>query len=236
MEGEKPAAQFRLGGRWAPVGLALATIVCLRAVVGQNDASGPPTEVCSADKKYCVRMIEIPHHADECRLRVSANTRTIAEFPTFGYLLDALFSPDNSYVAINNRRANSGDYLWVISLHDGRAIKMPDDVADELSKEEVGQIKGDHPSNQSIPEIIALSPNCTTDFVVHAFVFARDWKSSNELRVVEEVECPEGWIAANKICRIVGKRLALVEQTVEKKSRPSELVRQAWTWSPFHSD
>jgi hypothetical protein len=40
-----------------------------------------------------------------------------------GYLLDVFFSPDNAHVAINNR-PNAGDYLWVISLRNGQAIKM----------------------------------------------------------------------------------------------------------------
>jgi hypothetical protein len=56
-------------------------------------------------------MIETPHHPDECTLRVSANGWTIAEFPTFGYLLGVFFSPNNAYVAINNRRANAGGLL-----------------------------------------------------------------------------------------------------------------------------
>jgi hypothetical protein len=34
-------------------------------------------------------------------------------------------------VAINNRRANSGDYLWVLSLKDGALVKRPDDRVDE---------------------------------------------------------------------------------------------------------
>src|SRR5213594_289310 len=48
--------------------------------------SGPPAEVCSRDKKYCVHMIPKPGHPDECTLRVSASGTTVAEFQTMGYL------------------------------------------------------------------------------------------------------------------------------------------------------
>src|SRR2546430_15047007 len=50
--------------------------------------SGPPAEVCSRDKKYCVHMIPKPGHPDECTLRVSASGTTVADFQTMGYLLD----------------------------------------------------------------------------------------------------------------------------------------------------
>jgi hypothetical protein len=145
----------------------LVAIALPPAFYGQNDTSGPPTEACSRDREYCVRMIETPHHPDECTLRVSANGRTIAEFPTFGYLLGVFFSPNNAYVAINNRRANAGDYLWVISLKNGQAIKMPDDVAEDTGKREAGKIVGDHWSDQAMPEIVALCPACTRDDLGH---------------------------------------------------------------------
>jgi len=162
-----------------------------------------------------------------------------------GYLLDVFYSADNSYVAINNRRANAGDYLWVISLRDGQPLKIPEDVATELGKKELGQISGDHfPLHRAMPEVTALCPECTTDNLNHPFLFSRDWKSSDELNVVEEFHffgrgaygpgAPGVWIAVNKICRITGKRLSLVKQSVEKESQLSELVTRAWTWSPFH--
>ena len=52
----------------------------------------------------------------------------VAKYPTEGYLIDAFWSPDGRYVAVDNRRANSGDYLWVFRLRDGHAIKMPVDA------------------------------------------------------------------------------------------------------------
>jgi len=198
--------------------------------------SGPLAQVCSRDNKYCVHMIPTPGHPDECTLRVSASGTTLVESPTMGYLLDVFFSPDNKYVAINNRRANAGDYLWVISLRNGQAIKMPDDVAEDLGKKEAGTIAGDHWSDQSMPEILALCPTCTRDDLRHSFLFSTGWKSAGELKVVEEFEFSKGWIAANNVCRITGTSLSVAEHKVAKESRPSELVRRAWTWSPFHPE
>ena len=228
--------------RFIFVVLTLVSIDYVRATGNQHEPSqkanesGPPTEVCSRDGKYCVHMIPTPGHPDECTLRVSASGTTLAEFPTMGYLLNVFFSPDNGHVAINNRRANAGDYLWVVSLRNGHAIKMPDDVAEDLGKKEAGTVAGDHWSDQSSPEIIALCPMCTSDDLRHSFLFSTGWKSSSELKVVEEFEFSKGWIAANNVCRITRNSLSISEHKVTKESHPSELVGRAWTWSPFHSE
>jgi hypothetical protein len=205
----------------------------------------PPEEICSRDNNYCVKILPKPKHPDERTLFVSSKGHVLAQFATMGYLLDVFYSADNRYVAINNRRANAGDYLWVISLRDGQPLKIPEDVATELGKKELGQISGDHfPPDQAMPEVTALCPDCTPDNLNHPFLFSRDWKSSDELNVVEEFHflgrgfygpgAPGVWIAVNKVCRITGKRLSLVKQSVEKETQPSELVERAWTWSPFH--
>jgi len=106
--------------RFVVVVLLLLSIADARGAGNQSSQKanepGPPAEVCSRDNKYCVHMIPTPGHPDECTLRVSASGTTLVESPTMGYLLDVFFSPDNKYVAINNRRANAGDYLWVIFI------------------------------------------------------------------------------------------------------------------------
>jgi hypothetical protein len=181
-------------------------------------------------------MIATADHPDECTLRVSAGGKTLAEFPTMGYLLDVFFSPDTAHVAINNRRANAGDYLWVISLHDGRAIKMPDDVAEDLGEKDAGKIAGDHWSDQSVPEIVTLCPTCTSEDLRHSFLFSTGWTNSDELRVVEEFEFSKGWIAVNNLCRLTKTGLSVAEPKVVKEDQPSEVVKRAWTWSPFHTE
>ena len=221
----------------------LACIACADGADKQRESSrkarnesGPPSKVCSSDSEYCVQMVPTPGQPDEATLRLSAGGKTLAEFPTMGYLLDVFFSPDNAHVAINNRRANAGDYLWVISLHDGRAIKMPDDVAEEVGKKDAGNIAGDHWSDQSMPEMIALCPTCTSDDLRHSFLFSSGWTSSGELKVVEEFEFSNGWIAVNNLCRLNETGLSVASEKVMKEDRPSEVVKRAWTWSPFHTE
>jgi hypothetical protein len=224
-------------------GLILVTIACAHGTNTQrersqkaNNESGSPSQVCSRDSKYCVAMIATAGHPDECTLRVSAGGKRLKEFPTMGYLLDVFFSPDNAHVAINNRRANSGDYLWVISLRDGTARKMPDDVAEDAGKKDAGEIAGAHWSDQSMPEVIALCPTCTSDDLRHAFLFSTGWTSSGELKVVEELEFSNGWMAVNNLCRLSETGLSVINQKAVKEDRPSDVVKRAWTWSPFHSE
>jgi hypothetical protein len=141
--------------------------------------------------------------------------------------------PVGGYVAVNNRRVNAGDYLWVISLKDGSPIKIPDDV--EWAKRELGKITGDHSPSEVMPEVRRLCSDCTADGVQHGFLFAHGWNSPNELTVIEELQFREGWIAVKKRCRVVAGGIILVGHTAEKEDGLPELVRRAWTWSPFHS-
>jgi len=223
-------------------GLILISIACAHGAQQRkspqksNNESGPPSQVCSSDSKYCVSMKLKVGHPDECTLRVSTGSKTLAEFPTMGYLLNVFFSPDNAYVAINNRRANSGDYLWVISLHDGKAIKMPDDVAEEAGKKDLGGIAGTHWSDQSRPDVIVLCPTCTSDDLRPSFLFSTGWTSSGELKVVEELEFSNGWMEVNNLCRLSETGLSAADEKVVKEDHPSDIVKRAWTWSPFHTE
>jgi hypothetical protein len=226
---------------WA--GLIFAAIACVHAADTphkrphkSNNESGPPSQVCSGDKKYCVAMKATKGHPDECTLCLSSGGKTVASFPTMGYLLDAFFSPDNAHVAINNRRANSGDYLWVISLPDGKAIKIPDDVAEDTGTKELGNIAGDHWSDPSRPDVIAMCPTCTGDDLRHSFLFSTGWTSSGELKIVEELEFSNGWIAVNDLCRLSETGLSVTDEKVTKEDHPSDVVKRAWTWSPFHTE
>ena len=65
-------------------------------------------------------------------LVLQVHGRAVRESPTMGYLLNAFWSPDNRYVAVNNRRSNSGDYVWVFSVPDGRVLEVPDDKVGEI--------------------------------------------------------------------------------------------------------
>src|SRR5260370_21111358 len=140
----------------------------------------PSTELCSADREYCVKIVAKTQDLDNRDLIVSSKARVLAQFPTFGYLMDAFWSPDNKYVAINNRRANAGDYLWVISLSDGAALKMPDDLATEIGKKNLGHINGDDPWGKTVREVTTRYPECTHDRLDHQFIFGKGWKNASE--------------------------------------------------------
>src|SRR5437870_8242321 len=102
--------------------------LCAIAAQGQQ----PPHELVSPNKQYSVKMILAPmpgFDPYDTTLEVCAGERVLARHPTEGYLLDAFWSPDGKYVAVDNRRANSGDYCWVFRLSDGAALKRPDDLA-----------------------------------------------------------------------------------------------------------
>jgi len=235
--------RMSLPGKLILPGLTFIGIACAHGADRQRKAplksgneSRPPSQVCSSDGTYCVHMKPTAGHPDECTLLVSAGGKTLATFPTMGYLLDVFFSPDNAHVAINNRRANAGDYLWVISLRDGKAIKMPDDVAEEAGKKDLGTIAGDHWSDQSWPEVIAVCPTCTNDDLRHSFLFSTGWTPSGELKVVEELEFSTGWTAVNNLCRLSETGLSVADQKVVKEDHPSDVVKRAWMWRPFHTE
>ena len=85
----------------------------------------------SPDKQYEVKIVrETMPGADPedlFTLILKDRKKTITKIPTSGYLLGAKWSPDRNYVAVNNRIGNSGDYLWVFSLPEGKVLKRPDD-------------------------------------------------------------------------------------------------------------
>jgi hypothetical protein len=148
----------------------------------------PSTELRSADHEYCVKIVARAQDLDHRELIVSSKTRVLTQFPTFGYLMDAFWSPDNEYVAINNRRANAGDYLWVISLSGGVALKMPDDLASEIGKKNLSHINGDDPWGKTEREVTTRFTECAHDRLDHKFLFAQGWKSASELLVLEELQ------------------------------------------------
>jgi len=102
--------------------------LALSSLVAQSDT---PEKFASPDGKYFVQIVQkaMPgtNSLDEFTLVMMANRRTLVKAPTFGYLIAAHWSPDGKYVAINNRRGNAGDYVWVFDLQSGKAVKRPDD-------------------------------------------------------------------------------------------------------------
>jgi hypothetical protein len=110
-----------------------ACAVLLAVVAGMCQAQeDPPKILRSPDGAYAVRMVDKPAPGadpvmDFFTLEVLRGGTTIARVPTYGYLVDAHWSPDGAMVAVNNRRGNTGDYVWVFALEDGRVLKRADD-------------------------------------------------------------------------------------------------------------
>jgi hypothetical protein len=151
------------------------TLALPHALQAQDDHWTPPKELCSPDQNSCVKIAPADNRKglDEKNLIVTSNGRTLAQYPTFGYLAHAFWSPQ--YVAVNNRRANAGDYLWVISLADGSTLKVPGVDAEGDSWEATMQ------------QITARWSDLAKDENYKAWLQTRGWKSPAELNVVETV-------------------------------------------------
>jgi hypothetical protein len=179
--------------RFIPLGTLICSIHFLQAA--------PPEKLCSKDNNYCVQISESALPDKSAKRRIAADYpesedrtlvllargRTVAQYPTFGYLLKAFWSPDNRFVAINNRRANAGDYLWILSLSDSRAIKVPENLAPnpERRKLEVNY-------SDVVKQIARRFPKCTEDEVMKNWLEAQGWKTANELAVRESFRFFDG--------------------------------------------
>lgn len=104
-------------------------------VVGSAALASLP--ISSADGTSTVSIVDQPIPGTDpydgpFTLKLTAHGKEILKLPTHGYILSAFWSPDGKYVAINNRRDNSGDYLWVISMTNGKVVKAPDEIPAEV--------------------------------------------------------------------------------------------------------
>lgn len=93
----------------------------------------PPESFASPDGRTTVRILKepAPGETEESyefwTLEVATDGSPVVKASTFGCLLECRWSADGNLVAINNRRANSGDYLWVVNVKSGSVLKRPDD-------------------------------------------------------------------------------------------------------------
>jgi hypothetical protein len=193
------------------LGLALAD-----ALQAQDDHGTPPNELCSPDQNSCVKIAPADNRKglDDKNLIVTSNGGTLAQYPTFGYLLHAFWSPQ--YVAVNNRRANAGDYLWVISLADGSTLKVPEVDA-----------QGDSWA-ATMQQIRARWPDLAKDENYKAWLQTRGWKSATELNVVETVQFRtlQAWVEVHKIYSVYGGAVVLTGQSFERLTQEEEKDRR----------
>ncbi len=137
----------------------------------------------SSDPRYSVRILHsaLPG-ADPNEgfftIAVRNGQQYIAKYPTMGFLLDAFWSPDGKYVAVDNRRGNSGDYLWVFRLSDGRAIRRPVDAAPAHPEDAYEKYVDD-----LVQRVTKKFPELTSGELRKLFTFAKGWTNSGDLLV-----------------------------------------------------
>lgn len=79
----------------------------------------------SADGKYTVEVFGDVQQGQ--LLLVKEGGEHLFELPSIGRLLDVHWSPTGRFLAVNERRGNSGDYLWILDLHRQVVLKKPGD-------------------------------------------------------------------------------------------------------------
>lgn len=196
--------QLKTGAYYRPTRLALFTFLGLCILTKHGAAQ--PSELTSPNGRYTVEIIDhqLPH-ADSVvgnlTLVLFRREHAILKTPTTGYLIDALWSSDGKYVAINNRRGNSGDYVWVFSLPDGRAVKKPDDESISFSLSKITKIYSD----------------CNEGTFDRDLTIAKAWRSGNELEVETRWRFYKtALIVRRAVYKISGNKVALVQEQVSK--------------------
>jgi hypothetical protein len=206
--------------RRVPALFALAIV----ALAGFSQAQEePPNELYSPDHRYSVTILQTALPGSDpyggfFTIAVRHGKRGLSKYPTEGYLIDAFWSPNGRYVAVDNRRANSGDYLWVFRLSDGRAIKMPvdanlghsEDVYDKYAEEVVNRVT-------------AVYPELTYGQFRKLFVFAKGWTNSGELHVKSNLAFRNLENAIGvvwEIYKIEDDQLVLIQRRIEKAPWP----------------
>jgi hypothetical protein len=131
--------------------------------------SEPPAKLVSPDGRFTVKLE--PNASDTNLMSLLNHENVIAEVPTYGYMLSAFWSEDGRYLAINNRRANAGDYLWVFSLPDGKCIKQPDDIVGESFR------------SGAIKYFGAINPAAKESSMIRDTLVATGWKEKHDLQI-----------------------------------------------------
>jgi len=188
-----------------PILLAWIALPPLHAQTQGEMAPGKviDTKFCSPDKIY---QIEIIHPKDSENfngtLVLKKSGHPILRAATMGYITDAYWSPDGKYVAINNRNAESGDYVWVVSLIDGVVVRKP---------------------NDNLPEDTtpAKYPEYDNYEVHRQWILAMGWTTQNELhiRIDTIYSNVKDYLRDDLIYTIKHDKLLFMKHTETKKPR-----------------
>ncbi len=185
--------------------------------------SSRPEKMCTPDHSYCIAIVQKKlrqsPESEDAQLLVEKHGKAIAHYPTYGFLSDVYWSPDRKYVAVNNRRANGGDYLWVIAMAHGTPLKMPRDLADALGKKYIGDAVGDPgPIEQ---EVVSKYPQCNfPDGIHNEWLTPVGWKSPTEVDVLHRIRCQHSdtVIEVKKIYEVSGNNVKLKAQTISERA------------------
>ena len=193
------------------VSLIMAMFVLGGSAIAQD---APTDELKSPDRRYSVKILRQEDSPsillDDCSIAIYRGDQCIKKFPTFGYLLEAFWSPDGKYVAVNNRRANSGDYVWVFRLHDGKAMAKPIDFKgspDDAYEQYI---------NQVTKRTATVYPEVASHDVYRLFREAQGWTKSEVLQVKSDV----------RFWHVEGRRFANFETYSVKDGRLILLSRK----------
>lgn len=209
------------------LGLAAVLLLAFRAVGVDADDDLSPAELYSPDQRYSVRILHSALPGSDpyegfFTIAVRNGQQYVAKYPTEGYLLEAFWSPNGKYVAVDNRRANSGDYLWVFRLSDGCAIRKPVDAPTGHPEDAYGKYEKD-----LLQRVTHKFPELTDDGYRKLFTFAHGWTESGELQVKTNVgfrNLPNQIVFILDNYKISGTALVLVEEKVEKAPWPPQKV------------
>jgi hypothetical protein len=157
--------------------LLLLVMIFARNVVSSD--LEPLTRAESPDKRFSIIIQPEgePESNDTYAIRsnsvlvISENGKPIAKYPTYGSLQNAFWSSTGDYVAINNRRGDSGDYLWVFYLPSGQCIKQPDDLVGRFL--EGSALKAFHSMDAGANDTTFIRDN----------LVGTGWKRGNDLEV-----------------------------------------------------
>lgn len=167
----------------------LAAIAALMAVTVSAQV---PHEIKSPKGTYLIKMLDKPLPGSgsdgDYTIVLYKKGKALAKMPTIGYLMSAEWSADGKFVAVNNRRGNSGDYVWIFALETGQVIKKPDDATGEKWQKDAGKA------------ITAQHPKLTEENLNRDWVTATGWKDGKLQFTVRKLYFKEGSVDYNGIC------------------------------------
>jgi hypothetical protein len=190
--------------------LVLLMTVALNSVSFAASIAPPPSEISSPDGMYSVRILDtaLPG-SDPYRgfytLELLRRGTVLSKHATEGYLLEAFWSSDGKFVAVNNRRGSSGDYLWIFRLSDGKALKEPND--------------NETPS--FVSRVQAKFHDLSTETFNRRYTLARGWDTSKHLRVRTSLQffnLDDAEIHIDQLCTIEKENLSVTREVITKAS------------------